>query len=136
MAKLIELIGRKGGMTRGEFRDYYEQHHAPLAISHFGHLFATYTRNYIDPPLEGRAASPYDVVTEIVFHDDAAMAEMCAMAAADPALSATIAADEERFMDRASTSMMLSSNHACSAVGTPPLSRTAGLPRAGEDVAP
>lgn len=116
MAALIALIARKDGTTREEFREYYEQHHAPLAASLFGHLFASYTRKYVDPPSAGREASPYDVVTEIVFHDHAAMAEMFAMAAADPALPATIAADEDRFMDRAPTRVLLSSEQVSSPI--------------------
>ena len=111
MTKLIGLFRRRQGLSRTEFRDYYEQHHAPFAASHFGHLFASYTRNYVDPALTASGGPEIDVVTEIVFHDAAAMREMFAMAEADPALRAAIADDEATFMDRAATRILIVADH-------------------------
>lgn len=118
MAKLIGLFRRKEGTSAAEFRDYYEQRHAPFALSHFGHLFASYTRNYVDPRPTGPADSQsrvvdagIDVVTEIVFHDDAAMREMFAMSKRDPSLREAIAADEAAFMDRDANQILLASDH-------------------------
>lgn len=110
MAKLIGLFHRKDGLSTAEFRDYYENHHAPFAVSHFGHLFASYTRNYIDPDTtdgSGAVAADIAVVTEIVFPDDAAMQEMFAMAERDPALRAAIATDEAAFMNREANRILL-----------------------------
>ena len=101
MAKLIGLFHRKHGLSATEFRDYYENHHAPFASARFGHLFASYTRNYID------ADTGIAVVTEIVFPDDAAMREMFAMTERDPALGEAIATDEAAFMDRDATQILL-----------------------------
>lgn len=104
MAKLIALFTRKAGSSRAEFRDYYENNHAPFATSLFGHLWTSYTRNYLD---EGDGTGP-DVVTEIVFIDDAAMQEMFAITRRDPSIRDAIFADEAAFMDRAVTRMFLS----------------------------
>ncbi|KQY54322.1 MULTISPECIES: EthD domain-containing protein [unclassified Nocardioides] len=115
MPKLIGLFHRKEGLSAGEFRDYYENHHAPFAMSHFAHLFASYTRNYVDPPYaEGGAPANHDgidVVTEIVFHDDAAMHEMFAMADRDPSLREAIATDEAAFMNPAANRILLVADH-------------------------
>ena len=121
MAKLIGLFHRKPGTSAEEFRDYYEDHHAPFAYSLFGHLFASYTRNYVDA---GQAAGQtrvvdagIDVVTEIVFHDDAAMREMFAMAERDPELREAIATDESAFMDREASQVLLVTDHRSSPIG-------------------
>lgn len=111
MAKLIGLFSRKPGTSAHDFRAYYEQHHAPLASSKFGHLFASYTRNYVEPGPDLGGRGDIDVVTEIVFHDDAAMREMFTMTQADPALRAAIADDEAVFMDRDATRILLVSDH-------------------------
>ncbi|QIX26484.1 EthD domain-containing protein [Nocardioides sp. JQ2195] len=99
MAKLIGLFSRKSGTSLEEFRDYYETRHAPFAVRHFGHLFASYTRNYVTPDTEPGGGSRIDVVTEIVFPDDASMAAMFAMTREDPSLQQAIAEDEANFMD-------------------------------------
>ncbi|NKY33197.1 EthD domain-containing protein [Nocardia speluncae] len=113
MAKLIGLFHRKDGLSTTEFRDYYENHHAPFAASHFGHLFASYTRNYIDPDIGGDSGADtagIAVVTEIVFPDDAAMQEMFAMAERDPSLRVAIATDEGAFMNREANRILLVSD--------------------------
>ncbi|CAM3348114.1 EthD domain-containing protein [Nocardioides dubius] len=103
MAKLIALFTRKPDSSRAEFRDYYEHQHAPFTTSLFGHLWTSYTRNYL-----AEDGSGPDVVTEIVFHDDAAMQEMFAITQRDPAIRDAIFADEAAFMDRSVTRMFLS----------------------------
>lgn len=115
MVKLIALFHRLPGTTREEFRDYYENQHAPLASRHYGHLFASYTRNYLDRAVEGEGRVP-DVITEIVFHDEAAMREMFAISSTRPEVREEIAADEASFMDAAARQMFLSTEE-----GTSPL---------------
>lgn len=104
MAKLIALFTRKAGSSRAEFRDYYEQRHAPFTTSHFGHLWTGYVRNYLD------GDTGPDVITEIVFADDAALREMFAITERDPELREAIFADEAQFMDRTATQMFLSTD--------------------------
>lgn len=105
MPKLIGLFRRKKGFSAGQFRDYYENYHAPFAASHFGHLFAGYTRNYVEHSVRGE--HDVDVLTEIVFPDHEAMAAMFAMTRHDPALGRAIAADEATFMDRDATQLLI-----------------------------
>jgi hypothetical protein len=45
MIKSISLVRRRDGMTRAEFRHYYEAHHAPLGIAWFA--FDRYVRNHV-----------------------------------------------------------------------------------------
>lgn len=121
MAKLIGLFHRKDGLSAAGFRDYYEDRHAPFAYSLFGHLFASYTRNYVDAGSSGSRPrgvdAGIDVVTEIVFHDDAAMREMFAMAERDPELREAIATDEAAFMDRDASQVLLVTDHRSSPIG-------------------
>jgi hypothetical protein len=115
MAKLIGLFKRRDSMTAGEFREYYENQHAPLALSHLGHLFASYTRNYVSYEIDGFGAPlehGIDVVTEIVFLDDAAMQRMFELTTSDPRVRAAISEDEAKFMDKAASRIVLVTDHA------------------------
>jgi uncharacterized protein (TIGR02118 family) len=111
MVKMMFVIRRKPGISHSEFRDYYETHHAPLAVSLFPQV-ESYKRNYvIDGTLFGTTgldSGPftYDVVTEMGFADQEAYEEFREVAAR-PEISARIAADEEMFMDRASVALFL-----------------------------
>jgi uncharacterized protein (TIGR02118 family) len=114
MAKLIGLFKRREAMTAAEFRDYYENQHAPLALGHLGHLFASYTRNYVAHEIDGEGTPvdhAFDVVTEIVFVDDAAMQRMFEMTTADPEVRAAISEDEAKFMDKAASRIVLVTDH-------------------------
>ena len=110
MAKLIALFHRKPGTTPDEFRDYYEARHAPLASRHYGHLFASYTRNYVGRAVDGDGPVP-DAITEIVFHDEPAMHEMFVISAAHPEVRDAIATDEATFMAVAARRMFLCTEH-------------------------
>jgi uncharacterized protein (TIGR02118 family) len=115
MTKLIALFHRLPGSTPEEFREYYENRHAPLASRHYGHLFASYTRNYVARAVDADGPIP-DVITEIVFRNEAALREMFAIATARPDVSREIAADEASFMDVGARQMFL-----CTAQGVSPL---------------
>ena len=103
--KRILLIKRKPGTTHQQFRDYYETNHSQLALRLLGDLLLDYRRNYIQPadPSSAGTARPgieHDVATELWFSDRAQMAAFYARVR-QPEIGAQIAADEEKFMDRA-----------------------------------
>ncbi len=102
--KRILLIKRKAGTTHEQFRDYYETSHSQLALRLLGDLMLDYRRNYVQPADPSGSGNPrpgidHDVVTELWFKDRATMEAFYARVRR-PEISAQIAADEEKFMDR------------------------------------
>ncbi|HEY6421390.1 MAG TPA: EthD domain-containing protein [Candidatus Binataceae bacterium] len=103
MVKFVGLMRRKPGMTRAEFVDYWQNVHAPLAMS--VHEFGRFVRKYVQNiPLEASESasvpelpgSPgFDGVAEIWFDsiDDATKAF------SEPRYLEVIRADELRFLD-------------------------------------
>lgn len=110
MIKMIALIRRKDGTTHEEFKKYYEENHAPLALSLFPQ-FKKYRRNFtvgdrIRSPQSVGSGVPYDVVTEISFADRASFDAMMTLVA-NPAIGKKIAEDEAKFMDISSIQIFL-----------------------------
>jgi uncharacterized protein (TIGR02118 family) len=107
--KTIALLKAKPGISRGEFVDYYETHHAPL-VRQLMPGIVDYRRNYVQA--DGAfafAASPpfdYDSVTEIWFADRASY-DAAIAAVSEPEAAARLAADEQNFIDRARTRMFV-----------------------------
>jgi hypothetical protein len=112
--KLVLLLKRKPGLSREEFRDAYETRHRRLGMEKVGHLLLEYRRNYLGPGSTFAAAAPvatdgqplaevpYDVVTEMVFRDMAALEE-CNRIVGEPATRKMFSEDEETLFDRASS---------------------------------
>ena len=103
MDKLMIFLKRKPGISFEQFRDYYETRHLPLADGFFGHLFKSYTRNYLTPgdtigPDQQMVQNEYDCITELVFHD-ADGYEQLRKIAANPAVINALSADRAHFMD-------------------------------------
>ncbi|MGE3690095.1 MAG: EthD domain-containing protein [Novosphingobium sp.] len=103
MDRVFVLLKRKPGMTLEDFRTHYEGSHAKLGEKYFGHLFASYRRNYIP---EGRrfedgstGENAYDCLTELVFREPGGYQELRRIAS-DPEINKILKEDEAKFLDR------------------------------------
>jgi uncharacterized protein (TIGR02118 family) len=111
--KMVVLFRRKQELTSEQFREHYENTHAPLARKLFPYL-KEYRRNYIRRDLQHKRAGnevtnaplDFDAITEIIFETDSdyhrMMREM-----ADPAIRDQVIEDEKRFLDRNATVVFL-----------------------------
>ena len=106
VVKVMMFVKRKPGLSREEFRKYYEEVHAPLSMKHLAPYYARYARNYISHSIEGEEPD-FDCVTEIWFKDGrTAQALTDALGGSDTGsgyvtvLGRIFHDDEERFMDR------------------------------------
>ena len=110
--KVILMLRRKQGMSREAFRVEYEGGHSRLGLRLFGHLWTEYRRNYLGTASRftaeagtptaadaGEAEGPYDVITELVLEDMAALEEMNRIASL-PENRRLLSEDEERLFDR------------------------------------
>lgn len=106
MVKGIALVKRKPGLSLEEFRDHYEQVHAPLARSLFPSL-KRYVRNYVTatPFSAGDEESQFDCITEQWFEDMQGFQAMVNEFAGESGRA--IREDEKKFLDRAKTIYLL-----------------------------
>lgn len=108
--KLLVMVRRKPGLSPEAFRQGYETGHARLAVRLFGHLWTEYRRNYLGAAHSfvqgggpkagedgGAGEAGYDVISELIFPDVAALDEMNRLALEHQAL---LAQDEELYFDR------------------------------------
>jgi EthD domain len=94
--KTLALIARRPDLSRREFRDHYEEIHAPLAVRTLLEGTTRYVRHHLREELFGRPA--FDVVTAFWYRDAPAAVEIMrrtATAAGEP-----IRRDELTFMDK------------------------------------
>jgi uncharacterized protein (TIGR02118 family) len=110
MEKLILFVKRKPGLSQEQFRDHYENTHAPLAWSNLRPWLINYTRNYLTP-LPGQTEPPYDCVTEFWFADRAALDASIEWARSE--VGQILSVDEENFMDRASMQSFIACEAHC-----------------------
>ncbi|TGD75725.1 EthD family reductase [Mangrovimicrobium sediminis] len=105
--KIICLLPRRADLTRAQFKQYYEENHAPL-IEKLLPFYTEYRRNFLADEqdyetghLENKAedAPPFDVITELTFSTRENYEKMVA-ALSDPAIGDVIAADEANLFDR------------------------------------
>lgn len=94
---LITLLKRRDGMSREEFRRYYETSHRRIGEQVLGGYASRYVRRYLTP-IEGDE-QPFDVVMEIDFPDETTM-HACFAAMSDPEIADMIAKDEAMLFDR------------------------------------
>ena len=99
MHKLLIFARRRAGMSRADFRDYYENHHVPLALKYAAGM-QHYVRRYLEPT-PGIPEPDYDVVTELGFADRATVDAVLAVMVRD-AMPADVVADEASLFDRTS----------------------------------
>jgi hypothetical protein len=71
--KILLFMKRRPGMSIEDFREYYENHHVPLALK-YSTAVTRYMRRYLEPhrnPDTGDDSElPYDVVTELWFDNE------------------------------------------------------------------
>ncbi len=98
MIKNLTLIARRADHDREQFREHYEETHAPLALRHI-HVFDNYVRNHVADELGGGTPA-FDVCTEFWFADGEAAKTV--MTVLESPVGEEIRADEKSFMDRSS----------------------------------
>lgn len=96
MIKWVLLVRRKPGITPEQFRDHYENTHAPLAMRLLPGV-RRYVRNYL-LPTPHMPDPPYDAVTEFWF--DSAQDAQAARDWYAADTEQTLQNDEMTFMDR------------------------------------
>lgn len=105
MIKVITLLYRKAGMTKADFRQYYETKHRHIGEKYLSGYATHYERRYVRPSdssVQYGLEPDFDVIMEVWFPNQAAM--QTAMAAlAQPEAKIEIAADEEQLFDRSKT---------------------------------
>ncbi len=102
--KMLLFMKRRPGMTVGEFRDYYENVHAPLSTKHARNM-THYVRRYLEPLPHPETGAwndpPFDVITEIWYDDEAAFRSLVDVMTTTT-MPREIVEDEERLFDRTS----------------------------------
>ncbi|MFC3453547.1 EthD domain-containing protein [Amycolatopsis speibonae] len=110
MITTIALLKARGGLSRDEFVDYYENHHVPLVLG-LAPSPALYTRNYLPEPGSRRFPADFDVITHLKFADEATRDAWLALVLAE---DSGVAEDEARFLDRSRTRSWTVEEHATS----------------------
>jgi uncharacterized protein (TIGR02118 family) len=113
MIKLIFMLKRRPGMSRGEFVEYYESTHARLGERYVPNA-KRYVRRYLHPlaePFTGAVKEPdYDVMTELWFDNQAEMDKAMARLG-EPDVLAEITRDEEKLFDRPRHRLYIAEEH-------------------------
>jgi len=110
----VTLLKRKPGMSMDEFINYYETKHSKIGEKYLSPHAVRYVRRYFRPLPESIIPTPmdqhYDVVMEIWFPDDAALAA----AFTDlmkPEVQREIIEDESKLFDRTRIHFYLVEEH-------------------------
>ena len=97
MHKLLLFLKRKPGLSREEFRDYYEGRHVPLCLKYMAGA-ERYVRRYLEPT-PGMSEPEFDVITELWFKDRRSVDSVLATLTKD-AMPADVITDELNLFDR------------------------------------
>jgi uncharacterized protein (TIGR02118 family) len=102
MYKLVAFLKRRPGMSVGDFRDYYENTHAPLARTMITGM-RRYVRRYLTSEevagYPSTAPFPFDVITELWFDSEAGFLDGIA-SLGDPRNAEILRQDELKLFDR------------------------------------
>jgi hypothetical protein len=105
--KILLFMKRRPGMTFEAFKDYYENHHAPLCAKYASGV-SRYVRRFLTPhPNPGTGATQelqFDVITELWFEDEAVFRGTVQYLATS-IMPAEVVEDEKQLFDRAKTRM-------------------------------
>jgi hypothetical protein len=105
--KILLFMKRRPGMTFEAFKDYYENHHAPLCVKYTSGV-SRYIRRFLTPhPNPETGASDelaYDVITELWFEDEAVF-QGTVKYLSTSIMADEIVEDEKKLFDRAKLRM-------------------------------
>jgi len=105
--KILLFMKRRPGMTYEAFRDYYENHHAPLCAKYASGV-SRYVRRFLTPhpnPETGAMEElPFDVITELWFEDEAVFRGTVKYLATS-IMPDEVVEDEKKLFDRAKLRM-------------------------------
>jgi hypothetical protein len=105
--KILLFMKRRPGMTFEAFKDYYENHHAPLCEKYASGI-SRYLRRFLTPhrnPETGATEElPFDVITELWFEDEAVFRGTVEYLATS-IMPDEVVADEKQLFDRSRTRM-------------------------------
>ena len=96
---VITLLKRREGMSRADFRAYYEEKHRLIGERVLTGYATRYVRRYLEPMDGEDHLCDADVVMEIDFPDTATR-DRCFADMSEPSVAAMIAEDEEKLFDR------------------------------------
>ncbi|KAI1282688.1 EthD domain-containing protein [Xylaria sp. FL0933] len=123
---ILIFLSRKPGTTPEQFKNYYAHSHMPMYRELVGHRFPIRhiqryvhrTETSVDGATQRNSSTPasvllgsqadfdYDVVVTSEFKDEAAFQEQCEFVWR-PDIAAIITADEEKFLDRTQTRVVV-----------------------------
>jgi hypothetical protein len=105
--KILLFMKRRPGMSFEAFKDYYENHHAPLCAKYTSGV-TRYLRRFLTPhrnPETGATEElQFDVITELWFKDEAIFRGTIQYLSTS-IMPDEIVADEKQLFDRAKTRM-------------------------------
>jgi hypothetical protein len=105
--KILLFMKRRPGMSFEAFKDYYENHHAPLCAKYTSGV-NRYLRRFLTPhpnPETGATEElQFDVITELWFKDEAIFRGTVQYLATS-IMPDEVVADEKQLFDRAKTRM-------------------------------
>ena len=115
MYKLISFVRRKPGITKQEFRNYYEEHHSKLGAMFLPPYCIKYLRRYIEPIRHSMKSNQpphpeFDCLVELWFESETACRDFEATVS-DPEKTKFIIEDEEKFVDRENTFRFVLDDH-------------------------
>jgi len=105
--KILLFMKRRPGMSFEAFKDYYENHHAPLCAKYASGV-SRYLRRFLTPhpnPETGATEElQFDVITELWFKDEA-LFRGTVQYLATSIMPDEVVADEKQLFDRTKTRM-------------------------------